>query len=169
VGYYNQPLLKPPVWTWEVPAYFFVGGVAGVGAVIAAVGALAGADASLVRDARWIAVIGALISPALLISDLGRPDRFLNMLRVFKTKSPMSVGAWTLAVFTPAVLAALIWDPASADASLAARLAGHAGSLIAAATGPSTWFAQVLAHSETGISPFVYPALVLLDLGNSAH
>jgi hypothetical protein len=135
VGYYNQPLLKPPVWTWEVPAYFFVGGVAGVGAVIAAVGALAGADASIVRDARWMAVVGALISPALLISDLGRPDRFLNMLRVFKTKSPMSVGAWTLAVFTPAVLAALIWDPMSADASVAARLAGHAGSLVAAATG----------------------------------
>jgi hypothetical protein len=135
VGYYNQPLLKPPVWTWEVPAYFFVGGVAGVAAVIAAAGALAGAEASLVRDARWIAVIGALISPALLISDLGRPDRFLNMLRVFKMISPMSVGAWTLAVFTPAVLAAVIWDPGSADASLAARVAGHAGSLIGAATG----------------------------------
>ena len=137
-GYYNQPLLKPPVWTWEVPTYFFVGGVAGVGAVIAAVGALAGADVSLVRDARWIAVVGALISPALLIADLGRPDRFLNMLRVFKTKSPMSVGAWTLAVFTPAVVAALIWDPASADGSVAsgaARLAGHAGSLVGAATG----------------------------------
>lgn len=134
-GYYNQPLLKPPVWTWEVPAYFFVGGVAGVAAVIAAVGALAGADALLVRDARWIAAIGAFISPALLISDLGRPDRFLNMLRVFKTKSPMSVGAWTLAIFTPAVLAALIWDPASTDTSVAARLAGHAGSLIGALTG----------------------------------
>lgn len=134
-GYYNQPLLKPPVWTWEVPAYFFVGGVAGVAAVIAAVGALAGVEATLIRDARWIAVIGALISPALLISDLGRPDRFLNMLRVFKTTSPMSVGAWTLAVFTPAVLAAVIWDPASADASLAGRVAGHAGSLVAAVTG----------------------------------
>jgi hypothetical protein len=134
-GYYNQPLLKPPVWTWEVPAYFFVGGVAGVAAVIAAVGAATGAGAPLVRDARWIAVIGALISPALLISDLGRPDRFLNMLRVFKTRSPMSVGAWTLAAFTPAVLAALIWDPAPADASWMARAAGHIGSLAGAVTG----------------------------------
>ncbi len=134
-SYYNQPLLKPPVWTWEVPAYFFVGGVAGVGAVIAAIGALAGADASLVRDARWLAVVGALISPALLISDLGRPDRFLNMLRVFKTRSPMSVGAWTLAVFTPAVLAALIWDPLSTNATLASRVIGHAGSMVGAATG----------------------------------
>ena len=92
-GYYGQPLLKPPVWTWEVPAYFFVGGVAGIAAVIAAVGALAGGEASLVRDARWMAVVGGLISPVLLVSDLGRPSRFLYMMRVFKTQSPMSMGA----------------------------------------------------------------------------
>lgn len=136
-GYYNQPLLKPPVWTWEVPAYFFVGGVAGIAAVIAAVGTLAGADASLVRDARWMAVVGALISPALLISDLGRPSRFLYMMRVFKTQSTMSMGAWTLAVFTPAALAALIWDPVTAgqEASLLALMLGHAASLLGAATG----------------------------------
>lgn len=102
--YYDRPLLKRPVWTWEVPAYFFVGGVAGVAAMIAAVASVAGADPDLVRDARWVAAAGALLSPLLLISDLGRPDRFLNMLRVFKYRSPMSVGAWTLALFTPAVL-----------------------------------------------------------------
>jgi formate-dependent nitrite reductase membrane component NrfD len=134
-GYYNQPLLKPPVWTWEIPVYFFVGGVAGIAAVLAAAGALTDADAALVRDARWIAVIGALLSPALLISDLGRPGRFLNMLRVFKTQSPMSVGAWTLVVFTPAVLAALIWDPASPGASAGARVVGLLGTAIGAATG----------------------------------
>ena len=57
-GYYDRPLLKPPVWTWEVPAYFFVGGVAGVAAMIAVVARAAGAgalDDTLVRDARWIA------------------------------------------------------------------------------------------------------------------
>jgi hypothetical protein len=137
MSYYDQPLLKPPVWTWEVPAYFFVGGVAGVAAVIAAVGTLAGVEASLVRDARWVAAICALLSPALLISDLGRPDRFLNMMRVFKARSPMSVGAWTLAAFTPAVLASLVWDPTTAGpgTSLLARLVGHAGSLLGAATG----------------------------------
>ena len=37
------------------------------------------------------------VSPALLISDLGRPERFLNMLRMFKITSPMSVGSWVLA------------------------------------------------------------------------
>src|SRR5205823_8462699 len=59
-----------------------------------------GANRKLVRDARWIAAAGAVLSPALLVSDLGRPERFLNMMRVFKLRSPMSVGgmdsAWIL-------------------------------------------------------------------------
>ncbi|MEO6487780.1 MAG: NrfD/PsrC family molybdoenzyme membrane anchor subunit, partial [Thermoanaerobaculia bacterium] len=98
-SYYGLPLLKPTTWTWEVPAYFFVGGAAGAAAVIGFAGQISGADAKLVRDARWIAAIGAALSAPLLIADLGRPERFLHMLRVFKPKSPMSVGAWTLTVF----------------------------------------------------------------------
>ena len=98
-NYYNLPLLKPPVWTWEVPAYFFVGGAAGATAFIAFAARVTGADAKLVRQAQWIAAIGAVASTPLLISDLGRPERFLNMLRVFKPQSPMSVGAWILAGF----------------------------------------------------------------------
>src|SRR5439155_441728 len=68
-------------------------------AVVGAIADYTGADLRLVRDARWIAAAGAIISPALLIADLGRPSRFLNMLRVFKLQSPMSVGAWTLVGF----------------------------------------------------------------------
>src|SRR6187401_2428458 len=95
--------LKPPVWTWEIPAYFFVGGVAGAAAVIAGLARFAGADSLLIRDAQWIAGAGAAVAPLLLISDLGRPTRFLNMLRVFKPQSPMSIGAWTLVLFSVAV------------------------------------------------------------------
>ena len=90
------------MWTWEIPAYFFVGGAAGAAAVVAAVARVAGADPALVRDARWLAAVGGAASPALLVSDLGRPERFLNMLRVFKLRSPMSVGAWTLVAFSNA-------------------------------------------------------------------
>jgi hypothetical protein len=111
--------LKPPVWTWEVPTYLFVGGIAGMSAVVAVIAAATGADAALARDARWIALIGALVSPLLLISDLGRPGRFLYMLRVFKRQSAMSVGAWTLAIFGPAVTAAILLralTPDDADA-----------------------------------------------------
>jgi hypothetical protein len=105
-GYYGIPLLKQPSWTWEIPLYFFVGGAAGAAAVIGAIADYTGADRRLVRDARWIAAAGAVISPALLISDLGRPDRFLNMMRVFKPQSPMSVGVWTLLGFCGGATAA---------------------------------------------------------------
>jgi formate-dependent nitrite reductase membrane component NrfD len=104
-GYYGTPLLKQSPWTPEIPAYFFVGGAAGAAAVIAAAGRLSGADEDLVHDARWLAAIGGAISPALLISDLGMPSRFLNMLRVFKIRSPMSVGSWTLVAFSNAAAA----------------------------------------------------------------
>ena len=105
-GYYGIPLLKQPPWTWEIPLYFFVGGAAGAAAVIGAIADYTGADRELVRHARWIAAAGSVISPALLISDLGRPERFLAMLRVFKPQSPMSVGVWTLLGFSSGAAAA---------------------------------------------------------------
>lgn len=112
-GYYGLPLLKEPVWTWEVPVYFFVGGAAGGASLIAAIARWVARDAALERDARWIAFAGgAIVSPILLIADLGRPIRFLYMLRVIKPQSPMSVGVWTLVAFsgaaTKAALARLV-------------------------------------------------------------
>src|SRR6267154_983977 len=105
-GYYGIPLLKKPAWTWEIPLYFFTGGTAGAAGVVGAIASYTGADRRLVRDARWIAAAGSVLSPALLISDLGRPSRFLNMLRVFKPQSAMSVGAWTLLEFSAGTSAA---------------------------------------------------------------
>jgi formate-dependent nitrite reductase membrane component NrfD len=107
-SYHGQPVLKAPVWTWEVPAYFFVGGLAGAAAVIAFIANAAGAPPGLARDARLVALAGALLSPPLLISDLGRPSRFLNMLRVFKVQSAMSLGAWTLVAFSAAITIAVL-------------------------------------------------------------
>ena len=98
-GYYGQPVVKPPVWTWEVPLYFFMGGLAGMSAVIAS-GAVIFHQIELARAAMWVAAIaGAVLSPILLIMDLGRPRLFLNMLRVFKHRSAMSMGAWILSLF----------------------------------------------------------------------
>jgi formate-dependent nitrite reductase membrane component NrfD len=136
-GYYGQPLLKPPVWTWEVPAYFFVGGTAGAAAVVGAVARAVGGAPSLVRDARWIAAAGAAVSPPLLISDLGRPDRFLNMLRVFKLQSPMSVGAWTLVAFSNAAGAAAFADLVHrvSGGRMPTRIVADAAEALSAATG----------------------------------
>jgi hypothetical protein len=96
-SYYGLPMLKAPVWTWEVPLYFFIGGVSGVSATMAFAAQLFDKDPAIVRMLLWMALAGALICPGLLIADLGRPSRFLNMLRVFKLRSPMSNGAWILA------------------------------------------------------------------------
>jgi hypothetical protein len=107
-GYYGQPVVKPPVWTWEVPLYFFFGGIGGMSAVIA-FGAFLFHHVDLARAAIWIAAIaGGVLSPILLIMDLGRPHLFLNMLRVFKHRSAMSMGAWILTVFGTCAVAGLI-------------------------------------------------------------
>lgn len=98
-GYYGLPLLKEPQWKWEIPLYFFIGGAAGSSAVIGAMADWVGDDYELAQHARWLAVGGVGLSSALLIADLGRPSRFLNMLRVIKLQSPMSVGAWVLSAF----------------------------------------------------------------------
>jgi hypothetical protein len=136
-GYYGLPLLKAPVWTWEIPAYFFVGGLAGAAAVVGSAARLAGASPDLVRSARWIAAAGAAASPPLLISDLGRPERFLNMLRVVKLQSPMSVGAWTLVTFSTGSAAAAFADMAGrlTRRSLAIQVVGNAAELVSAASG----------------------------------
>lgn len=135
--YYDLPTLKPPLWTWEVPAYFFVGGAAGAAAVIASAARASGASDTLVRDARWVAALGGALSPPLLVSDLGRPERFLNMLRVFKVQSPMSVGAWTLLAFSNAAAAAAFADAVDrvSGGRLPVRFVGDAAETLAAATG----------------------------------
>jgi formate-dependent nitrite reductase membrane component NrfD len=107
-GYYGQPVVKPPVWTWEIPIYFFMGGIAGMSAVIASGGILFH-QIDLARTAMWVAAIaGAILSPVLLILDLGRPRLFLNMLRVFKHRSAMSMGAWILSAFGACAVPGLI-------------------------------------------------------------
>jgi len=95
-SYYGQPVIKEPIWKPEIPWYFFTGGLAGASAGLAFLAERAD-DGELARRAWAISLAGALSSPVLLISDLGMPSRFLNMLRVFKVTSPMSVGAWNLA------------------------------------------------------------------------
>jgi hypothetical protein len=107
VGYYGQSVVKPPVWTWEIPVYFFVGGLAGMSAVIALAAAIF-RHLDLSRAAMWVAAIGAVLSPILLILDLGRPRLFINMLRVFKPQSAMSMGAWILTAFGACAVPGLI-------------------------------------------------------------
>ena len=106
-GYYGQPVVKPPVWTWEIPIYFFVGGLSGMSAVIASAAVLFH-HVDLARTAMWLGAIGVILSSILLIMDLGRPLLFINMLRVFKHQSAMSMGVWILTGFGVCVVPGLI-------------------------------------------------------------
>jgi formate-dependent nitrite reductase membrane component NrfD len=96
-SYYDRPILKEPVWQPEIPFYLFTGGIAGGCSVLHGLARLTGQE-RLAKTALYVGAAADIVSPALLVSDLGRPERFLNMLRVFKVTSPMSVGSWVLAV-----------------------------------------------------------------------
>ena len=87
-GYYSRPVLKEPVWKAEIPVYFFLGGLAGAAAGLGFMARL-GSNRVLARRALAASALAISACPPLLISDLGRPERFLNMLRVLKPTSPM--------------------------------------------------------------------------------
>ena len=101
-SYYDYPVLKAPVWRWEIMWYFFFGGLAAGCYVIASIAALFGSreDRRVARTGYYLSLLAVLPCPVLLIKDLGRPERFLHMLRIFKFKSPMSMGTWGLVSFS---------------------------------------------------------------------
>lgn len=106
--YYDRPMLKAPVWKPYIPAYYFLGGAAGAALALGAAVQLDGSDrtSGLVRKAHWVGIVGSSIGSFCLVLDLGRPTRFINMMRVFRPTSPMNMGAWILAVTAPAGIAA---------------------------------------------------------------
>lgn len=99
--YYGLPAVKRSHYGWLIATYFFVGGLSGAAQVIAQIVDLVGSreDTQVVRAGRYLALLGSLISPLLLIRDLHTPSRWFNMLRMFRPTSPMSIGSWTLAGF----------------------------------------------------------------------
>jgi formate-dependent nitrite reductase membrane component NrfD len=100
-SYFGMPAMKKPEWTWAVPAYFFIGGTASGAYIVATIADMVGRreDRAHVLAGRLIALFGVVVSLPLLVADLGRPERFLNMLRVFKPRSMMSTGSWALTAF----------------------------------------------------------------------
>jgi formate-dependent nitrite reductase membrane component NrfD len=101
-SYYGRPVVKPPPWGDPIGAYLFLGGVAGGSALLGLGGQLTGRP-TLCRNSRLAALTSVGIGAAALVADLGRPERFLNMLRTIKPTSPMSLGSWILAAFSAGV------------------------------------------------------------------
>lgn len=97
-SYYGQPIVKPVPWDYKISTYLFVGGVAGASGIIQA-GAAATGNTVLRRNSRLVAMASVGLSGIALVADLGRPERFLNMMRTVKLTSPMSVGTWILSAY----------------------------------------------------------------------
>jgi hypothetical protein len=159
--YYDQPILKEPAWTVEVPWYFFAGGLAGASSIVSSVADLRGDD-GVARIAGRVAAAGALASPVLLVLDLGRPARFIYMLRLVKPTSPLSVGSWVLAGYVPAALTRAVIDLVGAPtllrrpASLAAAAGGAVMSVYTAVLVANT--AIPVWHEARRELPFLFAA-----------
>jgi formate-dependent nitrite reductase membrane component NrfD len=130
-SYYGKPIIKEPAWgARDVGGYLFFGGLAGASSVLAGFAQATGNRRQ--AQVSKVAAVGAIgLSGVALVVDLGRPERFLNMLRVFKPSSPMSVGSWLLSGFGGAAAA-------SAACAVTGRLpkAGAAATAGATVLGP---------------------------------
>ncbi len=99
-NYYGIPPIKRAHWTWQIPIYFWLGGIGAGTQLFATVAQLLGhRDEALTRVSRYTVLFTMLVSPVLLIWDLGRPERFYNMMRILKLRSPMSTQSWSLLAF----------------------------------------------------------------------
>lgn len=111
--YYDRPLLKESVWSIDIPLYYYVGGAAGAALALGAAVQLACSGEDGLRrfaaQCHWTGVAGSTLGAAFLIHDLGRPDRFLFMVRVFRPTSPMNIGAWILSGAAPTAIATALF------------------------------------------------------------
>ncbi|TFV62783.1 UNVERIFIED_ORG: nitrite reductase [Bacillus sp. AZ43] len=159
-SYYGRQIVKTPVWkSPDVPLYLFLGGAAGSSSILAALADLTDRP-TLTKVGRYTAGAGGLLSVVALIHDLGRPERFLHMLRVLKPTSPLSVGTYILSPFSAAAAATagvelLGWFPrlkrfgGVVSAIFGGPLATYTGVLLANTAVPS-WH---VAHTQL---PFVF-------------
>ena len=174
-SYYGRPVVKAAPWEADIPFYLFAGGVAAGSSLLGA-----GADLSrrpaLRRNSRIAALAALTASMIALVHDLGRPERFLNMMRVFKPTSPMSVGTWILVAYGPGAALAggaeilrllpIKWGVVGRLVDFAARPAGLAAALFAPAVGSYT--AVLLTDTATPTWHDVHRELPFVFAGSAA-
>lgn len=183
-SYYGRPIVKAPVWTWDIPAYLFLGGVAGGSSLLAAGASLSG-EPGLRRQARATALAAVGASTYFLVHDLGRPSRFHHMLRIAKPTSPMSMGTWILSAYGPAAGLAAVSElapllPRHGVLGLARTLAPYAGAAAgagAALTAPALASYTAVLLSDTAVPtwhgcrrelPFVFVGSAAAAAGGAA-
>ncbi|MEU8246450.1 NrfD/PsrC family molybdoenzyme membrane anchor subunit [Nonomuraea sp. NPDC048916] len=168
-SYYGRPVIKAPIWHEpHMPTYLYLGGMSGASSVMAIMARYTG-HPTLARTARIAAAVGSAAGAGLLAAELGRPERFLNMLRLFKPTSPMSVGSWILAA--QGGLSALA---ASSELTGILPLAGDAAVLATGLTGPLTATYTAVLVADTAVPawheayrelPFLFAGSALASAG----
>ncbi|GAC1478805.1 MAG: polysulfide reductase NrfD [Pseudarthrobacter sp.] len=164
-SYYGRSVVKPAPWGDDVAIYLFLGGVAAGSALLGLGGQLTGRPI-LCRNARLSALTAVSAGAVALVKDLGRPERFLNMLRTFKVTSPMSVGSWILSAFSVGTAVTAV---AEIDRMSGTRLPlGPLRKVLQAVEGPAGFEAAVFAGPLAA-----YTAVLLGDTAtptwNAAH
>jgi len=145
-SYYGRPIVKAPSWEpLDIAGYFFLGGLAGAGSVLAAGAAQTGRTA-MGRAMKVSSAVAIGASAVALVHDLGRPARFANMLRVLKPTSPMSIGSWLLSAYAPAAGAAALLDVTGRLPRL-----GRAATLGAAMLGPAIATYTAVLAADTAV------------------
>ncbi|QFZ21626.1 NrfD/PsrC family molybdoenzyme membrane anchor subunit [Saccharothrix syringae] len=170
-SYYDRPVLQRPAWEWPVPAYLFAGGVS-AGSTLLAVGADLTDRPALRRAGRLGALVSLGAGLGFLVADLGRPERFLHMLRVAKPTSPMSVGTWFLVAYGPGVGAAAAAEvlPARWWAGRLLRRVARPAGLSAAVFAPAVASYTAVLLSQTAVPAWheAHPHLPFVFTGSAA-
>lgn len=175
-SYYGRPIVRPSPWEGDIPAYLFSGGLAAGSSLLAAGADLTGRPA-LRRVARLGSITALTFSFGALVHDLGRPARFLNMLRTAKLTSPMSVGTWILSMHGPfAALAAaaevvsMLPEGVQRGPLRMVKLVGRPAGVVAAITAPpvAAYTAVLLADTATPSWHAAYRELPLVFVSSAA-
>ncbi|MGZ6792188.1 MAG: NrfD/PsrC family molybdoenzyme membrane anchor subunit [Mycobacteriales bacterium] len=165
-SYYGRPVLKASPWEKDIPAYLFLGGLAAGSSLLGAGADLTGRP-RLRRSGRLSALVAITVSFAALVHDLGKPSRFVNMLRVAKPTSPMSVGTWILSAYGPlAGLAAVTELPVPRFLRPLGRPAGIGAALTAPAV--ASYTAVLLADTATPAWHEAHRELPFVFVGSAA-
>lgn len=169
--YYDRPLLKQSVWSIDIPLYYFTGGAAGAALALGAAAQLGG-NGDLRRFSKhchWLGIIGSTAGAGFLIHDLGRPSRFLYMVRVFRPTSPMNIGSWILGGAAPSAIAAGLLNGKMGEAAgyisgiFGTALAGYTGVLVSNTAIP-VWQAARRWMPVLFVSSAMASAASILDL-----
>ena len=163
-SYYGLPVVRDTVWGADIPSYLFLGGLAGASSGLGAGAHLTG-NRELALAAKAAAAGAISLSMVALVHDLGRPARFVNMLRVLKVTSPMSVGTWLVSGYAPLALTA-----AACAVTRRLPLTGAAATFGAAAIGPAvaSYTAVLLSDTATPAWHGAYQELPYLFVGSAA-